>query len=218
MMKTDAQIQKDVTEELEWEPAVDATAIGVMVSNGVVTLAGHVSSFAEKWDAERAALRVYGVKAIAVEMDVKLNGSSERLDTDIARTAENVIEWASYLQKNSVKVMVENGWITLTGEVDWAYQRLAAAAAVRYLMGVMGVSNEISLKPKLSVDVIKADIENALKRSAKSDARHINVSVHGGVITLSGDVNNWAERDTAHNIAWSSPGVKNVIDKINVTY
>lgn len=218
MMKTDAQIQKDVTEELEWEPAVDATAIGVMVSNGVVTLAGHVNSFAEKWDAERAALRVYGVKAIAVEMDVKLNGSSERLDGDIARTAENVIEWASYLQKNSVKAMVENGWITLTGEVDWAYQRFAAAAAVRYLMGVKGVSNEISLKPKLSVDVIKADIESALKRSAKSDARQISVSVHGGVITLGGDVNSWAERDTAHNIAWSSPGVKNVIDKINVTY
>jgi len=146
-MKTDAQIQQDVIEELKWEQSVNASQIGVEVNNGIVTLAGHVGSFAEKWDAERATQRVSGVKALAIEIDVTLPGSSHRNDVDIARSAENVLEWSTYLPRDHVKVMVEDGWITLTGEVDWEYQKQAVATGVRYLMGVKGISDNITIRP-----------------------------------------------------------------------
>src|SRR5450755_4002741 len=148
-MKTDAQLQQDVIAELNWEPSVNAAQIGVEVKDGIVTLAGHVSSYAEKYAAERAAQRVCGVKALAVEMNVNLPGSSKRIDADIARSAENVLEWMTYLPKDCVKVKVEGVWITLSGEVAWEYQRQAAVSAVRYLMGVTGVSDQIAIKPKV---------------------------------------------------------------------
>ena len=217
-MKTDIQLQQDVLAELKWEPSVHAAEIGVEVKDGIVTLAGHVSTYAEKWDAERAAQRVSGVKALAIEMDVKLSGSGKRTDADIAGSAENALQWITYLPKDSVKVMVEDGWITLSGEVDWEYQRQTAAGAVRYLVGVTGVSNQIAIKPKVSVSVVKSDIEAALKRRAQADAKKISVEVRGADVTLTGTVHSWSERDLARHSAWGTPGVRNVVDNITVAY
>ena len=217
-MKTDTQLQQDVIAELKWEPSVNAAQIGVEVQDGVVTLAGHVGSYAEKLDAEHAAQRVSGVKALAIEMDVKLAGLSKRTDADIARSVENVLQWTTYLPLNHVKVMVESGWVTLSGEVDWEYQRQAATAAVRYLMGVTGVSDQITIKPKVSSTAVKSDIEAALKRRAKSDAHKISVEVQGADVTLTGKVHSWSERDLARNTAWGTSGVQHVVDHMTVGY
>jgi len=216
-MKTDAQLQQDVTAELNWDPAVDAARIGVTAKEGVITLSGHVGSFAQKWNAERAAQRVFGVKALAVEIDVTLSGSSTRNDADIGRTAENVLQWTTDVS-DAVKVMVEKGWVTLTGALDWEYQRQEATAAVRHLMGVVGVSDQITVKPHASASVVKSDIEAALRRRAQTDGQKISVHVHGGDVTLSGSVHSWSERDLAKNSAWGAPGVSNVIDKMSMAY
>ena len=215
-MKTDAQVQQDVLAELKWEPSVNAAKIGVEVKDGIVTLAGHVDSFAEKWDAERAAQRVAGVTALTTEIDVALPGSSKRNDVDIARSAESALQWTTFLPKDSVKILVENGWITLSGSVDWEYQRQSASAAVRYLMGVTGVSDQIAIKPRATAGAVKSDIEAALKRHAQADAQKVAVSVSGGNVTLSGQVPTWSERDMARNSAWSTPGVKSVVDNMTV--
>ncbi len=217
-MKTDAQLQQDVMAELAWEPSVNAAQIGVEVRDGVVTLAGHVGSFVEKWEAERAAQRVTGIRGLAVEMDVNLPGSSKRNDVDIARSARNVLEWMTYWPQNEIKVVVEGGWITLAGEVDWEYQRQAAAAAVRGLIGVTGVSDQLVIKSRPSIMPVKADIEAALRRRIHDDARHISVGVKGADVTLSGTVHSWSERDSARNSAWATPGVRNVADHLTVVY
>jgi osmotically-inducible protein OsmY len=217
-MKTDSQLQKDVLAELAWEPAVNAAHIGVEVADGIVTLAGHVDTYPEKWDAERATQRVSGVKALAVEIDVKLLTPFKRTDAEIARAAESALQWTTYLPKDSVKIMVEKGWITLKGETEWAYQRQAAKDAVRYLMGVTGVSDQITLKTKVAASTIKSDIEAALKRRAANDSQMITVAVKGSDVTLSGNVHSWAERDLAAHSAWCTPGVSNVVDNIKVTY
>jgi osmotically-inducible protein OsmY len=215
-MKTDAQLKQDVDAELSWEPSVNAAEIGVEVKDGIVTLAGHVSSYSEKLGAERAAQRVSGVKALAIEMNVKLPGVSKRTDSDIARSAESVLQWTGV--KDSVKIKVESGWVTLTGEVDWDYQRKAATDAVYSLLGVTGVSDQIVIKSKASASIVKSDIEAALKRRAKSDAQHISVDVKGGEVTLTGSVHSWSERQLAAHSAWSAPGVHSVVDKITVAY
>ena len=182
-------------------------------------LAGHVSSYTEKWNAERAAQRVSGVKALAIEMDVKLPLLSKRNDADIARSVENVLDWTiSYLPKDCIKVMVENGWVTLSGEVEWEYQRRTAAEGIRNLMGVTGVSNNINIRPKVSSNAVKSDIEAALKRHAKDDAQKISVEVQGADVTLTGTVQSWSERDLATHSAWGTPGVRNVVDNITVAY
>lgn len=217
-MKTDSQLQQDVMAELKWEPSVNAAQIGVEVQDGVVTLAGHVGSYAEKLDAEHAAQRVSGVKALAIEMDVTLAGLSKRTDADIARSVENVLQWTTYLPKDHVKVMVENGWVTLSGQVDWEYQRQAATGAVRYLMGVTGVSDQITTKPKVSSTAVKSDIEAALKRRAKADAHRISVEVQGADVTLTGKVHSWSERDLARYTAWGTAGVQHVFDHLTVGY
>lgn len=217
-MKTDSQLQQDVIAELKWEPAVNGAGIGVEVKDGIVTLAGHVDSFGEKWNAERAAERVSGVKALAIEIDVKIAGSSKRTDADIASSAKNALQWTSYMPKDTIKVMVESGWITLSGTVEWQYQRLTAAGAVRYLMGVKGVTDNMIVKPKLSFSAVKADIEAALKRRAASDASKISVAVTGSDVTLSGTVHSWSERNLARDSAWATPGVSNVIDNILVAH
>jgi osmotically-inducible protein OsmY len=217
-MKSDHQLQLDVLAELSWEPSVNAEDIGVEVKDGIVTLAGHVNSYAEKIDAERATMRVSGVKALAVEMDVKLIGSSARNDVDIARSVDNVLQWTTYLPEKSIKIKVEAGQVTLSGEVAWEFQRQAAVSAVRYLMGVKGVNDQLVIKPKISAPVVKADIEAALKRRAQKDAQDISVSVHGTDVTLSGKVHSWSERELATNTAWASPGVKRVVDNITLAY
>jgi osmotically-inducible protein OsmY len=217
-MKTDHQLQLDVLAELSWEPSVNAEDIGVEVKDGIVTLAGHVSSYAEKVDAERATMRVSGVKALAVEMDVKLTGSSTRNDVDIARSVDNVLQWSTYLPGKSIKIKVESGQVTLSGEVSWEFQRQAAVGAVRYLMGVKGVNDQLIIKPKISAPAVQADIEAALKRRARKDANEISVSVQGTDVTLTGKVHSWSERELANNTAWASPGVKRVVDNTTFSY
>ena len=216
MMKSDTQLQLDVLAELEWDPAVNAADIGVEVKDSVVTLAGHVSNYAEKLAAECAAQRVFGVKALAVEMDVRLFGLGLRSDGEIAHAVENVLQWMTVLPVDSVKVMVENGWITLSGEVEWQYQKQAATAGVRYLMGVRGVSDQITISPKFSLNTIESEIESALKRRALVNAPKISVKVKDNDVTLTGKVNTWAEHDLAWTCAWSTPGVRKVIDDITV--
>jgi osmotically-inducible protein OsmY len=218
MKKSDTQLQQDVLAELNWEPSIDAAGIGVEVKEGVVTLAGHVNTYAEKWDAERVTQRVPGVKALAMEMDVELEGMNNRTDADIARTAENVLQWTTYVPKDAIKIKVENGWVTLTGEVEWQYQRQAATTAIRYLMGVSGVSDQITILTKVSAPVIKSDIEAALKRRAEQDAHEISVSVHGADVTLTGKVHSWSERDLARSTVWGTPGVRTVVDNTTMSY
>jgi osmotically-inducible protein OsmY len=215
-MKTDAQLQFDVNEELNWDPSIHAEDIGVAVHDGVVTLTGHVNTFAEKWEAERASQRVVGVKALAVEIDVTLPGSSTRTDADIARSAENVLEWNSYVPRNRVKVLVEGGTITLSGEVSRDYQRRAATDSVRTLMGVKGVTNQMTLPLGIPAGNVKADIEAALQRRVPDDAKHISVDVKGGDVTLTGTVHCWSERDQARQTAWGTAGVRNVNDNLTM--
>jgi osmotically-inducible protein OsmY len=217
-MKTDTQLKSDVVAELSWEPSINSEEIGVEVKGGIVTLAGHVGSYAEKVDAERATMRVSGVRALAVEMDVRLAGSSTRTDAEIARSVDSVLQWTTYLPKDAVKIKVESGRVSLSGEVTWEYQRQAAVGAVRYLMGVKGVNDQIVIKPTVSAPAVKADIESALKRRAQRDANEISVSVHGTDVTLSGKAHSWSERELATHTAWSSPGVRSVVDNITLTY
>jgi osmotically-inducible protein OsmY len=216
-MKTDRQLQQEVIEELSWEASINATQIGVSVKDGIATLSGDVGSHSEKWGAELAAQRVAGVKGIAVDISVVLPGSDQRSDTDIARAAENVLQWTALLPLDGVKVMVEKGWITLSGEVDWDYQRQSASRAVRFLMGVTGVSNQIALKPAVSLSAVKADIEAALKRRAKDDANNIKVNVQGTDVILTGTAHTWAESELARHAAWSAPGVRHVVDNITLS-
>ena len=217
-MKTDTQIQQDVMAELSWEPSVNAAHIGVEVSDGIVTLAGHVTHYSEKLNAERAALRVHGVKALAVEMDVTLPGTNKRSDSDIAQSANSVLQWTRYLPMDHIKVKVEHGVIVLSGEVEWDYQRNGAADAVRHLQGITGVNNQITLKPAATASVVKADIEAALKRRAHRHSEAICVEVQGSDVTLTGIVNSWEERNLARNSAWGAPGVRNVNDNMTVTF
>ena len=201
-MKTDLQLQQDIIAELTWEPSVNAAQIGVEVKDGVVTLAGHVNSYSEKWRAERVAQR------IAVDLVLRL--------ADIARTAENVLEWMTYAPRDSVKVMVEGGWITLSGEVDWEYQRWAAVKGVSHLMGVTGVSDHMAIKPQASNLTVKSGIEAALKRRAQTDAQNITVEAFGDRVTLAGTVHSWSERDLAERSAWGAPGVRSVINNMTI--
>lgn len=215
-MKSDIRIQHDVLAELHWDPSINATGIGVQVAQGIVTLTGQVASLIEKWDVERAALQVNGVKALAVEITVVLPSESRRGDTDIIRSAENALAWSSYLADVSIKVMAEAGFMTLTGKVDWEYQRQAAADCLRSLRGVTGISNQIAVRSSISIDAVKADIDAALLRGAVHDSQQVTVTAHGGEVTLSGTVPSWSDRYRARHAAWSTAGVCNVLDQLVV--
>jgi len=192
--------------ELKWEPAVHAEQIGVEVKGGIVTLADHIDSYPAKWNAERAAQRVAGVKALVVEIDVKLYDSTKLIDADVARSIENVLLWTTYLPKDSVNVMVEDGWVTLSGQVQWSFQRASATAAVRFLLGIRGLSDQITIKrsatPTPNAVTVKSDIEAALTRRATNEANGIKVAVSGSEVTLTVKVLTWAERDAAGSAAW----------------
>jgi osmotically-inducible protein OsmY len=216
MTKSDSQLKKDVESELEWDAAVAANNIGVAVKDGVVTLSGHLTSFAEKYAAERAVQRVQGVKGLAVELDVRLGASARRTDAEIAAAAESALRWNALVPEDRVKVMVEKGWLTLSGEVDWDYQRSYAIKAVRPLTGVVGVSNGITVKPQVTPANIKSRIQGALERQAEREARNIEVIVSGHSATLKGQVHSWAERTAAQGAAWSAPGITSVVNELRV--
>jgi osmotically-inducible protein OsmY len=209
-MKTDTELQQYVMNELRWEPSIKAAEIGVGVTDGVVTLSGYVNSFYKKWAAEHAASRVFGVKAVAEAIQVRYPGSLKRSDEDIARAVLNVLEWNVLVPQNRVKVQVQDGGVTLSGEVDWGYQKNAAEEAVRHLMGIILVSNQITIKPKVKPQDVKDQIESAFQRNALLDTRRITVETRGSKVILRGSVHSWAEKDEARWVAWAAPGVSEV--------
>lgn len=218
-MNYDSDVQRNVQEALCWEPGIsDSSKIGVAVKNGVVTLTGEVNSYTEKWLAETAAKRVYGVSGLAVDLEVNLPSSAQRSDADIAQAAKNILDWDSSIPVGSVQVTVEDGWVTLEGSLGWQYQRSAAEDDVYGLTGVKGVSNEIVVKPAAQPADIKAKIDAALKRSANLDAQNIYVQAKGGKVMLTGRVSSWAERDEAEDAAWAAPGVTEVQNSITISY
>lgn len=216
-MKTDAQLKKDVEDELAWEPAVDAAHIGVAVKDGVVTLTGHLETFAEKYVAERAVRRVAGVRAIAEEIDVKLSRAHVRSDSDIAQAIEAAFDWHTLIPSDRIQVKVEQGWVTLTGEVNWDYQRRMAEQTVRPLTGVVGVTNSLTLKATSTPSNITERIERALSRQAEREARAIEVTVNGTTATLRGQVHSWAEHKAAQGAAFSAPGITAVLNELKVS-
>ena len=215
-MKTDREIQEQVLAALEWEPGVHAAHIGVSVSNGVATLHGFVTSLREKHLAERITRRVYSVRAVANDIEVAPAGPFKRSDPAIAEAAANALEWDSAIPDDGIKATVRKGWVTLNGTVGWQYQKAAAERAVRNLNGIEGISNAIVVEPAVNVADVKADIEEAFKRSAEVDAQDVHVEAHDGTVVLTGKVHSLIERDAAERAAWAAPGVRSVEDRLVV--
>jgi osmotically-inducible protein OsmY len=212
---TDRELQEHVQSALDWEPSIDAADIGVAVESNVVTLHGDVKSYSERAAAERVTLGVYGVKGVANEINVQPR-DRQRTDSEIAQAVLSALKWSTLVPDEGITVTVSNGVVTLKGTVNWEYQRRAAAHSICDLAGVRGVTNSISLEPRINVANVKSKIEAALKRSAEVDARRINVAVADGKVILSGNVHSWFERNEARQAAWAAPGVKEVDDRMAI--
>ena len=216
-MRSDSDIERDVKDELQWDPDLDATDIAVSVKSGVVTLAGYVKSYGDKYQAEAAAKRVAGVSGVANDLEIRVPTVDQRPDPDIARDAVAAIKAYLPISSKNIKVVVQNGRVTLEGQVEWQYQRRTAERAVRRIEGVLGVSNMIQLSPRARPQDIKKKIEEAFRRNAELDANRIIVEANGGEVILKGSVRSWIERQEAEAVAWSAPGVARVLDRITVS-
>jgi osmotically-inducible protein OsmY len=217
-MMNDKQLQQSVTEELAWDPSITSAHIGVTARDGVVTLSGHVPSYWEKRSAEVAASRVKGVKALVEEIHVQLFGGNFWADERIAECGLQNLASDASVPKDHIKLAVEKGWVTLTGEVDWNYQKTAAESDIHRLLGVVGVTSEIKIKPRVQAYEVREKIEKALQRIAPFDSADISINVDGGKVMLGGNVRNWYERDLVETAAWSVPGVTQVQDKIALSW
>ena len=215
-MTSDHQLQQDVLDELEFEPRVNAAHIGVVAKGGVVTLTGFVTGYAEKFAAEAAARRVKGAKAIAEEIEVRLPSDKKQADDEIAERALRILRWDELVPADHIAVKVEKGMVTLTGTVDWQYQKSEAEYDIRKLSGVVGVINQLQVKSPAAAAEVKDQIERALRRSAQLEASGIRVETSGGSVTLKGTVHDWFERDLIERAAWSVPGVTEVHDRLTI--
>jgi osmotically-inducible protein OsmY len=212
----DSEIRRKVLAELDWDPSVDASAVGVAVKDGVVTLTGSIPNYWQKKEVERVVKRVTGVKAVAEDLTIKLPGTAARSDADIAQSVVSGLRFNVAVPPDRVQVMVENGWVTLEGEVEWQYQKSAAENAIKYLMGVKGVTNSISIKPRVSAADVKAKIESAFARRAQLDANQIRVESTDNKVILRGSVHSWDEKEQAEQAAWAAPGVTKVENNVMV--
>lgn len=213
-MKTDAEIRRDVESEMQWDPSIDDSTIGVIVRDGVVTLTGEVGHFGGKWAAEDVAKRVKGVRAIANEIQVKIQGAGMRSDTDIAEAAANALRWNVCTGTSQIQPVVKDGYVTLSGQVQWGFQKTSAENAVRNLMGVKGIINDITVTTAIKAAEVKQKIQDAFKRHAIQDTNDIEVKVLNSTVTLKGHVRTWQEREDAVLAAWAAPGVGNVENQL----
>jgi osmotically-inducible protein OsmY len=215
-MSHDDQLQKSVLAELNWEPSITSAHIGVAAQDGIVTLTGHVDSFGQKHAAEMATGRVKGVKAVAEEIEVRLPFEVNRDDTDIATAAANRLAWDTGTPRDQIEIKVEKGWITLSGQVGWNFQKEAAAREVRNLMGVIGVTNQITIKPRVNTEHLQTEIQLALHRSIFFEPENVHVTADEGHIRLTGTVNSWLDLRTAGRTAWAAPGATSVENELIV--
>jgi osmotically-inducible protein OsmY len=216
-MKTDLTLRDDVIHELNWDPSINASNIVVEVSDSVVTLSGYVGSYAEKWRAEHIAKRVKGVRTLALRINVRLSSVSEVSDTDITREVRNALRWSTYQFPESIYTDVSEGVVTLRGEVEWRYLKEAAENTIKHLKGIVGISNLIEVIPKVTVNVVKSQIESALKRQARDNIHEIGIDINGDEVTLRGSVRSWSDRELVKDVLWSVPGVRKVVDFMDIT-